>query len=121
MASVDGSDGKGKNTLANLLREVVEGHETAFHVTDKLVKNEDGMGVEERRLVIERRQLQPEPPPEPIRQETPPRAHTFYDPVQFTRYVSEVPLARSSQTTLFNRSSIGGATSDRTCNHSSAD
>lgn len=89
MASFDGSDSKGKNTLANLLREVVEGHETAFHVTDKLVKNEDGMGVEERRLVIERRQLQPEPPPEPIRQETPPRAHTFYDPFQFTRYVSE--------------------------------
>lgn len=66
--------------IAGLLRQAMEGHETTLSVAEEL----DGNG---RRLVVERRQLQPEPKPAPVKTESQRRAHTFYARAGFTDYL----------------------------------
>jgi hypothetical protein len=62
------------------------GKATAFEVVDELGADGKATG---KRLVIEERQLLPEAPRAPVRAESAPRAHTFFDVPGFADYLQE--------------------------------
>ena len=82
MEGLDGPDAVG-----SLIRVVPEGRETVLKVARELVGEGDG-AKPETTFRVERRVLQPEPPNDPKRQESPRRVHTFFDPVGFAAYLN---------------------------------
>ena len=71
------SDKKIEKNISKLLRNVAEGEETAFEVSDLLSADGD---MEGRRLEIGRRKLQPEKQDLPELARSPVACHTFYWP-----------------------------------------
>ncbi|HET99700.1 hypothetical protein LCGC14_0274060 [marine sediment metagenome] len=76
-----------QQTLADLIRKPREGMETSFEVVDHLIEDAEEGTSPGRRLVIERRKLQPEPPTEAPRAESNRRAHTFFAATGFIAYL----------------------------------
>lgn len=77
---------KNPSDLEVLLRRAEPGCETAFEVVREMTADADGAA--RTRLTVERRQLQPEPAPEPRRATSPRRSHVFYDPAAFVAYLN---------------------------------
>lgn len=73
------------STLADFLRNVQAGQETAIEVARQICPDTGAMTV---RLALERRQLQPEPPNHPLRVESLARAHEFHDPEALAAYLA---------------------------------
>ena len=82
---MDGAGSEAGRALADVIREVLPEHETAFAVVAELDKDGKPAG---RRLVIEQRRLQPEAPKHPARAESPARAHEFADVEGFAAYLA---------------------------------
>jgi hypothetical protein len=80
--------------IAKLIREAADGHETILEVADL----KDGQG---RKVVVERRQLQPERAPAPRRQESLRRAHEFAAISGFIEYLLQFPVADGTDLVLF--------------------
>lgn len=79
------------NSLADLIRTIAEGDETAVDVIRDVTGPDgpDGKPTPNTRLVVERRKLQPEQPPEPKRAESKGRAHVFHDAAALAAYLVE--------------------------------
>ena len=86
---------KHPDALATLIRRIAEGQETTLDVAGDVLEFEsvgaDGKKtttkVPRRIITVERRAVQPEPPEQPERFESPRRAHTFHDAAGFVAYL----------------------------------
>lgn len=78
--------GNGDSIMA-MMRNANEGQETVFDLTAEL--DAEGNETSAKRLVIERRQLQPEETPEPRLARSPKRSHTFLETEGFSAYLKK--------------------------------
>jgi len=76
-------------TLDDLLRNVVEGQATALTVAKEVLDLGDGDKADSVSLVVEQRVLQPEPPQQWQRIESPGRGHVFHDVEGFVAYLQK--------------------------------
>ncbi|HUW31455.1 MAG TPA: DUF2303 family protein [Planctomycetota bacterium] len=74
--------------LSALIRDVLEGEETAFDVVKEIV-GEGADAKEQGVLEIRRRKLNPEPPPDPVKAPSPKRTHSFADAEGFAAYLAK--------------------------------
>jgi hypothetical protein len=74
--------------LHELLRNIVEGQETAFDVVEDLTE-QNGAGGPTIRLAVGQRRLNPEPPELPVKDRSPRRMHEFFEAAGFCRYLTK--------------------------------
>lgn len=72
------------DSIATLLREMADGTETIFDIAEELEA-----GTTTKRIAFQRRQLQPEPSPEPRRFESPARNHTFHSLDSLSEFLTQ--------------------------------